>query len=696
VYAYEGELEAWRKERVSQLQRQPPIAAPSHRSRFLWAAAAALAVAAGAAWWLTRPSILPFEQRDWALIAKFENHTGEDVFDGTVEHALEREISNSRFVNVVPRERISDSLRLMKKPPATIVDAVVAREVCVRDGGIRALITGRVEKLDSTYVVSAALVNPATGVTVASFSERALGQREAVTAIQRLSNRVREGLGEELASIGQETQKLEKVSTPSLRALQLYSHADGLIKAHRHEQAAELLGETIREDPEFASAHVLLAHVLGNMGRREEAGAQYAKALELSKSSTDAERLFIVASHNQQFLRDHHKGVRTLELLTRLYPDHYWANSNLALGYHAIGQPQRATPYTVRRADLRPHNFDHQLRAAHALVISGDSKAAERYVERARRVIEAEEDDPARRWRAAWLQLYPAHTKWVERNFDGAIEEAAKLAGASQDPMKWELGSLHLSLGRLGTARTFFQSMTGPHDYLALIALGLDDMESVRKHLSTAHPSHRAAILMARAGLIADAEKALADPQTVGPAYAPFLPGVWATLARGELALARGRTAEAIPLLEDAVQTLRAWPTPYFFLGAEALARAWQQQGDLNRSLAVLEDAAEYGKASIFWGPAPLFWMKNELRRAELYRRLGRTADSERVHTNLASLLTHADQDFPLGERASRPATISLTVARRANESRSPATGCCAARPANSSPLAGRDRRSVR
>ncbi|MCH7825649.1 MAG: winged helix-turn-helix domain-containing protein, partial [Acidobacteria bacterium] len=59
---------------------------------------------------------LPFEERDWVLIAAFENRTGETLFDGTLEHALGSELSNSRFVNVVPGERIADTLRLMRKP----------------------------------------------------------------------------------------------------------------------------------------------------------------------------------------------------------------------------------------------------------------------------------------------------------------------------------------------------------------------------------------------------------------------------------------------------------------------------------------------------------------------------------------------------------------------------------------------------
>lgn len=61
---------------------------------------------------------LRFQGRDWVLIAAFENKTGETVLDGTLEYALERELSNSPFVNVAPRERIEDVLQLMR--PSTL------------------------------------------------------------------------------------------------------------------------------------------------------------------------------------------------------------------------------------------------------------------------------------------------------------------------------------------------------------------------------------------------------------------------------------------------------------------------------------------------------------------------------------------------------------------------------------------------
>ena len=230
VYAYRSELDAWWNNRRPKLEAKEAEESEKAKARSRWwavATAAAGVVAAGVGlWlWLGQHPALPFAERDWVLIAQFENRTGEPVFDGTLEYALERELSNSRFVNVVPRERVNDALQLMKKPTDTVITASVAREVALRDGGIRALLTGRVEKLDSIYLLSVTLVNPGSGVTVRSFSQEGEGEKNVLPAIRLLSRALRESLGEELSQIRLSQEKPEKVTTPSLRAFAKYAIA---------------------------------------------------------------------------------------------------------------------------------------------------------------------------------------------------------------------------------------------------------------------------------------------------------------------------------------------------------------------------------------------------------------------------------------------------------------------------------------
>ena len=96
VYAFKPELDAWWQNgqpRLEQEEQEELARTLARRRRLFWpiaAAAVALAavVAGGLAWWLTRPPALPFEERDWVLIADFVNTTGDSVFDGTLKQAL--------------------------------------------------------------------------------------------------------------------------------------------------------------------------------------------------------------------------------------------------------------------------------------------------------------------------------------------------------------------------------------------------------------------------------------------------------------------------------------------------------------------------------------------------------------------------------------------------------------------------------
>ena len=178
------------------------VSPPRAGSRF-WrvaaSAAAALLIVIGAATWsgllplsqraaTTTGALLAFEERDWVLLADFENTTGEEVVDGAIDAALfERELRNSSFVNIVPRERMIDALVLMQKPVETRLDTEVALEVAPRDGEIRAVVGGRVDRRGSGYLLTASVMN-LNGATVASSSEEAVD--EAYQALESLTRSI--------------------------------------------------------------------------------------------------------------------------------------------------------------------------------------------------------------------------------------------------------------------------------------------------------------------------------------------------------------------------------------------------------------------------------------------------------------------------------------------------------------------------
>ena len=297
VYTYRSEIDTWLANRGRVLENDKPgwfrFFSENKKTVVGVASGVTLFLLVGLVAWMgigssPNPEGLSFQERDWVLIADFENRTGESVLDGVLEYALEREIANSQFVNVVPSERVQDSLRLMKKPPETVVDASVGREICLRDGGIRALLAGRVEKLGSVYVLSVEVINPVQGVSVASATQEAAGEEQIWAAVRELSSWARQTLGETISQIQKSTEKLEKVTTPSLPALKLYSQAmamsyqqsprssPGVVSEGKFLLPSSwvtmepLLRQAVAEDPEFASAHMWLAWTLLSQDKHAE------------------------------------------------------------------------------------------------------------------------------------------------------------------------------------------------------------------------------------------------------------------------------------------------------------------------------------------------------------------------------------------------------------------------------------------
>lgn len=676
VYAYKPEIDAWWENGRSRLEQQEQVRASSRRPLW-WAVAAAVVVVAAAGvglWlWLGQQPALPFEERDWVLIASFENRTGEAVFDGTLEYTLERELSNSRFVNVVPRQRINDTLQLMKKPLDTTVDAALGREVALRDGGIRALLTGRVEKLDSTYVLSAALVNPTKGTTVASFSEQAVGQREVVPALRRIASRVRETLGEELSSIEKTDEKLARVTTPSLRALQLYTQADAVIMPDRllgNELAQELLKQAVSEDPEFASAYIWLAWVTQNEAEKRLYGK---RALELSERTTERERYFIRGAYHHM-LRQPEQALVYYQALLRLYPDHYWGTHHMEFLLNSMSRYEEGVRYRVRMAEIRPNAFVANALAAEALATFADNPVQARPYIRRGLALASREWKKTRSYEVWWLRFYSAHEHWLRGDLAEAQREVARWAqllraqsGRERDGLAHHVGQFYLTLGKLKAAEETFQftsnSLLREH-MLAWVAFLQEDGEEVKERFATQRPRSIvwqaiAAMLLIRAGGLSEAEELVRALETNRPS--PRLVQEFYKIPAGELALAQGRPAEAISLLQDGIAMARPIGDMYYFLGAESLARAWEQQGNLEKAIEVLEDASQQKNRSYPGGAAA--WIRVRVRLAQLYRKVGREREAQEIEAELLKLLAYADPDHPILlqlQRTQKSTTVQL------------------------------------
>ena len=106
-----------------------------------------------------------FTEHDWMLVADFENHSGQPLFDETVAESLRHTLRQSRYVHVVPRSQVVEAARRMGRTDVARVDANLGREICQRDN-YRALLAGDITKADSTYQINIQIVDPWQGVPV--------------------------------------------------------------------------------------------------------------------------------------------------------------------------------------------------------------------------------------------------------------------------------------------------------------------------------------------------------------------------------------------------------------------------------------------------------------------------------------------------------------------------------------------------
>jgi DNA-binding winged helix-turn-helix (wHTH) protein/tetratricopeptide (TPR) repeat protein len=615
---------------------------------------------------LSRPpkTTFPFHERDWVLIANFENRTGEPLFDGTIESALERELSNSRFVSVTSPERAGDVLRLMKKPPGTKIDAALGREICLRDGGIRALLTGRLEKLGTTYVMGVNLIDPYRNRTVASASEEAANQESLWPAIRRLSNWTRETLGETLTTIQQSSEALEKVTTPSLRALQLYTQAMPLVNegawppvVSQGGAAERVLRQALTEDPEFASAYIMLAHMIRNRGKPEEDwGPPSQRALDLSGQTSERERYFIEGSYYTLRVQPE-KAVSAYEALVRQYPDHFWGRNNLAWAYFYLGRWQEYITQFAEAAELRPNDLRIN-RLASWNLLQRDMNEARRVAQRAAKVI-TPEMATAHPYEVAWIQLFPVHDLWVRGDIESALNELDRWAqtvdsreGSEREAFAVIIGSCYLSFGKLRAAEEFFQRLPekdGKHNtYLAEAAFAAGDRAKFRKHVSNLKPYIGNAMLLARAGFRDEAQKLLSERKK-SEGSETELGQIMTKIVEGEIALFREQTTEAISLLQEAVPMVRYNSSFFSFIESESLADALERQGDQQKAVQVLERASQQ-KAIAYEndGSTGQYWLRVQWRLAQLYRKLGRVEDAEKIEAELSKMLAYADPEHPI------------------------------------------------
>jgi eukaryotic-like serine/threonine-protein kinase len=338
----------------------PAAAAVSHRVARLWFfvfGCITAAAAIGAWYWLVhRERWLSLGTQHQVLLADFDNQTGDPRFDHALDTALTVSLGQSRSLNVYSRLQMSHALRLMARPENDKVTAVVGREICQREN-IPGMVAPGITRAGNEYLLTAQLIDPATGAAVRSYWERAAGEKQILPALDSMAASIRRGLGESRLEIRQSSRPLPEVTTASLAALEAYSEGADKFTHDQASEAIRLYEAALADDPGFAMAHAALGTVYYSFLINEPAlGEQeFRKALALDSRTTDRERLWIALRYaeGQGRIAD---ALALYQDYLRQYPGDWAARFSYARQLRMHRNPQESLPIYEQLVRVSPND----------------------------------------------------------------------------------------------------------------------------------------------------------------------------------------------------------------------------------------------------------------------------------------------------------------------------------------------------
>jgi tetratricopeptide (TPR) repeat protein len=193
--------------------------------------------------------------------------------------------------------------------------------------------------------------------------ETADDDAEIIGAVDRLSKKMRERIGESLKSI-RAAEPLVRVTTSSLDALRKYTEAERASGQGDYDRSIPLLREAIALDSAFAMAYRKLAVDLSNSGRsRSETMEAARRALQYRDRLPPRERYLTQAFYYTAAEPNREQVMAAYRAALEVAPEDHAALNNLALTLIELHRYAEAEPLALRATRVDDHvaHYDNAL-----------------------------------------------------------------------------------------------------------------------------------------------------------------------------------------------------------------------------------------------------------------------------------------------------------------------------------------------
>ena len=327
------------------------------------------------------------------LIADFDNQTGDPLFDGSLEQALQIGIEGASFVTGYQRgvaQKVAAQFIEIDALDAETAQLVAARE------GVKIVLAGSIAADDEEYELKVSAITPSTGETIAVFEKTSANKLEVLATISELAADLREELGDK--SLDRDALEVSETFTAmSLEAAREYGVAQQLQHAAKYEQAIKHYRAAVEHDPNFGRAYSGWAVAARSLGRTDEATEAWEKAMANLGSMTERERLRTQGIYYWGVTRNYQKAIETYETLIEKYPADFVGSNNLALVKFSALDFDGARAEGRHAVQIYPGNAIARSNYALYAMYSSDFATAVSEAEKVREL------DPT--WFAAWLPI---------------------------------------------------------------------------------------------------------------------------------------------------------------------------------------------------------------------------------------------------------------------------------------------------
>lgn len=317
--------------------------------RWIFGGLLALLAAGSLVWILWPHQTLAFGEGDSLILADFRNRTADSTLTGSLATAFRISLEQSPYLNVYPERKVDETLEQMSLDPDTArLTAERAREVATREG-VPVTVVPAVSELAGTYRVGLTIYPAGMDEAAATASVEAESRDALLGALDDLAVRLRDRLGESEDEIDRHRSPLAEVTTPSFKALKLFSRGQDEYTAGHFAEARRLFRHALEVDSSFTGARAQLGMLVYEQFDRGRGAALLSRVVENADDLTEFESFMIRAFHAAAVQGKPEKAAGLYRSLIDLYPNRAAPHNNLGRVLARLGRPKEAAEH-YRRA----------------------------------------------------------------------------------------------------------------------------------------------------------------------------------------------------------------------------------------------------------------------------------------------------------------------------------------------------------